>query len=143
MANAWLPVPGWTGEYGWQGHIPFAEWARVHNPDTGYIVTANNRIAGKDYPYYIALDFAPEHRARRIMERLAPMHNATVADMAAVHAERVSMPAQTYVQLLSQVQPHRHLGRQAQDMLHNWNGAMEQNAIAPTLYSAFRLRLIR
>jgi penicillin amidase len=143
MANAWLPVPGWTGEYEWQGHIPFAEWARVRNPDTGYIVTANNRIAGKDYPYYIALDFAPEYRARRIMERLAPMRNATVADMAAVHAERVSIPAQTYVHLLSQVQLLDTWAARAQDRLHNWNGAMEQNAVAPTIYSAFRLRLHR
>jgi penicillin amidase len=141
MANAWLPVPGWTGEYEWQGHIPFAELTRVRNPDTGYIVTANNRIASKDYPYYIALDFAPEYRARRILTRLAPLQNATVADMAAVHAERVSLPAQTYVKLLTQVQLLDPWAARAQEILLGWNGAMERDAVAPTIYSAFRLRL--
>jgi penicillin amidase len=91
MANAWLPVPGWTGEHEWQGYIPFEALARSRNPDTGYIVTANNRIVGEDFPYYIALDFAPDYRARRILERVKGMSGASVDDMASVHAERVSI----------------------------------------------------
>jgi len=50
-------VPGWTGEYEWDGFVPFEELARIRNPDTGYIVTANNRIVGEDYPHYINLSF--------------------------------------------------------------------------------------
>jgi penicillin amidase len=141
LANAWLPVPGWSGEYEWQGYIPFEELARVRNPDPGYIVTANNRIAGQDYPYYIALDFAPDYRARRIMARLQPMQQATVADMAAVHAERLSIPAQVYVKLLAQVTPLDTWSARAMEQLHGWNGAMEQDAVAPTIYSAWRLYL--
>ena len=53
MANAWLPVPGWTGEHEWRGYVPFEELARSRNPETGYIVTANNKIVGDDYPQYI------------------------------------------------------------------------------------------
>jgi penicillin G amidase len=45
------------------------------------------------------------------------------------------------VQLLSQVQLIDTWAARAQDQLHGWNGAMEQNTVAPTLYSAFRLRL--
>ncbi|MDP3062291.1 MAG: penicillin acylase family protein, partial [Chloroflexota bacterium] len=33
MANAWLPVPGWTGEHEWQGYIPFEEMPRSRNPE--------------------------------------------------------------------------------------------------------------
>ena len=77
MANAWLPVPGWTGEYEWQGAIPFAEMPRSRNPETGYIITANNRITEADYPHYINVDFAPEFRARRIADRLAPLRERT------------------------------------------------------------------
>jgi penicillin amidase len=142
-SNAWLPVPGWTGEHEWQGYIPFEKLARSRNPDTGYIVTANNRIVGTDYPYYIALDFAPEYRARRIVERVKSMTRATVEDMASVHAERVSIPAQTFVKLLADVQPLDELSARAKAKLAGWNGSMERDSVAPTIYSAFRLRLER
>ena len=143
MANAWLPVPGWNGEYDWQRSIPFEELARSRNPSTGYIVTANNRIVGEDYPYYIALDYAPEHRARRITERLKPMASATVEDMAAVHAERVSIPAQTYARLLAEVDPLDEVSARAMDRLRGWDGAMDLDSTAPTIYSAFRAKLHR
>ena len=143
MANAWLPAPGWTGEHEWRGYIPFEELARSRNPDTGYIVTANNCIVGHDYPYYIALDFAPEYRARRITERLKPMRNATVEDMAAVHADRVSIPARTYVRLITHVETEDEFSARAKEVLAGWDGAMESDAVAPTIYSAFRLRLHR
>ena len=45
-----LPVPGWTGEYEWTGVIPHAELPHAFDPPEGFIATANNRIAGDDYP---------------------------------------------------------------------------------------------
>ena len=141
MANAWLPAPGWTGEHEWQGYIPFEGLARSRNPDTGYIVTANNRIVGKEHPYYISLDFAPEFRARRITDRLTPLHRATVEEMAAVHAERVSIPARAYTRLLSGVEPRDGLSARAKERLADWDGSMERDAVAPTIYSAFRKSL--
>ena len=100
MANAWLPVPGWTDEFEWKGDIPFNELARLSNPDAGYIVTANNRIVQSDYPYYIALSFAPEYRARRILDRVKELKDATIQDMMSIHSEIISIPAQTYLPLL-------------------------------------------
>ena len=70
MANAWLPVPGWTGEHEWEGFIPFEEMPRIRNPENGFIVTANNKQVDDDYPYYISVQYATEHRARRIYDRL-------------------------------------------------------------------------
>ena len=42
MANAWIPVPGWTGEHEWRGRIPFEEMPSARNPETGFVVTCNN-----------------------------------------------------------------------------------------------------
>ncbi len=141
MANAWLPVPGWTGEYEWQGFIPFDDLVRSKNPGTGYVVTANNRIAGKDYPYYMALNYSPEHRARRILDRLEVMQNATINDMSSIHAERVSIPALIYRDLLIRLKPKDNFVRKALEKLIKWNGSMDADEVAPTIYSAFRCRL--
>ena len=143
MANAWLPVPGWSGEYDWRGYVPFDELVRSRNPETGYIVTANNKIAGGDYPHYIGLHFAPEHRARRIRSRLLEIEKATVDDMASVHAEMTSMPALSYLELLKRVTPRDDLAARAREKLVGWDGAMERNLVAPAIYSAFRLHLDR
>ena len=93
-ANAWLPVPGWTGEHEWEGQIPFDALPRLRDPQVGYVVTANNRIVTDDYPYHVALDWAPGHRAARITARLNELTGeATVSDMAAIHSERRSLPS--------------------------------------------------
>ena len=143
MANAWLPVPGWTGDHEWEGFVPFEELARSRNPETGYIVTANNRIVGDDYPHYIALQFAPEFRARRVSHRLQGLDNATVEDMAAIHSEKVSIPGRAFARLLSQVKPLDEYSIRATERLAGWDGTMDRDSVAPTIYSAFRIELDR
>lgn len=138
MANAWLPVPGWTGEHEWSGFIPFHEMPRIRNPRNGFIVTANNRQVDDDYPYYISVQYAAEHRARRIYDRLAKIPRAAVDDMAAVHAERVSIPARAYVKLLRGVQPPSERAAKAWNILLEWDGSMDADAAAPAVFSAFR-----
>jgi penicillin amidase len=143
MANAWLPVPGWTGEYEWQGAIPFEEAARALNPENGLIVTANNRIVGHDYPYYLALDNAPEYRARRILDRLQSLTQATVEDMRDIHAERVSIPARIFQRWMAEIEPSDASCASAKALLCAWDCSMDPDAVAPTIFSAFRGRLMR
>ena len=52
-----LPVPGWTDDYEWTGYIPFEELPYTLNPESGYIVTANNQVNPRDYPYMITTDW--------------------------------------------------------------------------------------
>ena len=142
-ANGWLPVPGWTGEHEWQGYIPFDEMPRSHNPETNYIVTANQRVVGHDYPYYIGLDHAPEFRARRISVRLGELDGASVKDMEGVHAERTSIPARHYLPRLTALKPTDAPSQQAQELLQKWDGSMDPDSAAATIFSAFRLHLDR
>jgi len=145
MANAWLPVPGWTGEHEWQGNIPFDHLARMRNPDSGFIVTANNRVLGKDYPYYIGLNFVPEYRARRIYERLKDMPAATVEDMGSVHMERISTPGKILTGLLSEIEIETadDLKAEAKRILIEWDGGMDRDQVAPTIYATTRIHLMR
>ncbi len=136
-ANAWLPVPGWTGEYEWQGMVPFEEMPHAKNPEEGYIVTANNRVVGHEYPHYIALDFSPEFRARRLVKRIQSLERATVQDMVSLHADRVSVPARRFLELLPKIQPLNVRCTRARDKLLEWDGSMEAGRTEPTIFSAF------
>ena len=143
IANAWLPVPGWSGEHEWQGHIPFEHLARSRNPEAGYFATANNRIASDDYPYYLALDWTPEWRARRVTDRVLTIKKATADDMAAIHAERLSLPGRTYARLISLAEVHDELTALAKERFEAWDGTMDREGVAPAIYSAFRTQLDR
>ena len=143
-ANRWLPVPGWTGEHEWEDCIPFEELPRTKSPDTSYVVTANNRIAGSDYPYYIAFDYAPGFRAERITSRLEKLGNDAAAEVApSIHAERTSIPATDYLRVLADVVPLDSISTQAMEHLASWDGSMERDGSAPMIYSAFQVALVK
>ena len=65
-----LPKPGWTGEFEWEGTVPYDELPEVVDPESGFLVTANNRIVGDDYPHHITSEWLDGFRAKRIEELL-------------------------------------------------------------------------
>ena len=67
-ANPMFPLAGWTGQNEWQGYVPFPELPRLSNPPEDYIATANNKIVGSEYPYYISDLWEPPSRIQRIHE---------------------------------------------------------------------------
>ena len=142
-ANRWVPVPGWDGEHEWKGDIPFEELPRSTNPDCKYIITANNRVTSEDYPHYIALDFAPGFRADRLTHRVHQLGKATIEDVAGMHSEKISIPATFYGPKLAALEVDHPLAGPARKALAHWDGEMTPNAVAPTIYSATRDRLVR
>jgi penicillin amidase len=138
-ANAWLPVPGWTGEHEWTGQIPFEALPRGRDPQVGYFITANNRIVTDDYPYYVALDWAPGHRAARITSRLeALVGGATVADMAAIHSERRSLPSYHFTAHLDQLQPTSPIAEATRHILSAWNHELQADSNGAVVYIIWR-----
>ena len=137
-ANALLPVPGWTGTHEWEANIPFEELPSSINPESGFVATANNRPVEQDYPYYISMDYAPGYRAERIIANVNTITNASVEDMAKIHADRLSIPAKEYVAYLSRVTPLDDDSKTAKDLLTKWNCHMDKDQIEPTIYSAWR-----
>ena len=141
--NGWLPVPGWTGEHEWQSDIPFEELPRSINPEEGYIATANNRPVGEDYPHYIAVDFTPEFRVNGVTRGLKSLTRPGAADMAKVHAYRVSQPSLAYLAVLPSVEPQDALSAIARERLLAWDGTMDAQRVEPAIYSAMRDALLK
>lgn len=141
-ANAWLPVPGWTGEHEWSGTVPFEAMPAVRNPDCGFALTANQRIVDETYPHYIGLDFAPGFRAERIHAHLSSLTGATIEDMAAIHADVVSVPGLVFRALCDRVQPPDAAATQALALLQAWDGRVTQEATAPTLFATWRKHIL-
>ena len=77
-----LPVPGWTGEWDWQGYLPDAEHPAVLDPPRGWVVTANNRQAAGPLAERISGDWETPFRATRIGQLV---ESARAVDANAVH----------------------------------------------------------
>ena len=67
----------------WDGFIPPEQLPRLYDPPEGFIVTANNRTLGRDYPYVIAHNWALGYRAHRITELLQGSNGITEQAMLA------------------------------------------------------------
>lgn len=91
-AVPYLPMDG-TGAYEWQGFIPYEKLPQVENPKEGYVVTANNRPAPKNYPYYIGALFDIGYRARRIATRLEEKSKLSFEDVQAVQGDHIVLSA--------------------------------------------------
>lgn len=65
-----VPVDGASGQFEWEGYIPFEELPQAWNPPSGYIVTANQNPFPKDFPYTVSGNFATHYRSRQILDML-------------------------------------------------------------------------
>jgi penicillin amidase len=137
-ANAWGPVPGGAGEHDWRGMVPYDDLPRLRNPDDGLIITANQRIVGGDYPHFLGLDYARPDRAQRLHTRLAPLHDATVADMTAVHRDRYSLAADVWVPRLLEVVPTDSWEQVGINALAAWDRCMDPDAVGAAVYVVTR-----
>ena len=138
--NAWVPVPGWTDEFDWNGYIPFDKLPRKRNPIEGYIATANNRIVGKDFPFYVGLFFSSDHRINRIVKKIEALSNASIEDMSDIHDDILSIPSLDCIDMINKIQTTDEFLIKAKRIISTWNGLMSGDSIGASIYSAFRLK---
>jgi penicillin G amidase len=143
--NGWSAVPGWSGDFEWNGYIPHDALPKSINPEQGFAVTCNQRVAQADYPYYVGLYFAAHYRASRIISRIGeiPLGSATVDDMASIHAERESMPAALLRDRLVASGPRDGVAGEALEELARWDARIDRESVAASIYAAARSVITR
>ncbi len=73
--RGYLPSPGWSGDYDWDGFVPYAELPNAIAPERGYVATANQRTVAT--PHLTGSWYAPE-RHERIVEFLEAHNRHTL-----------------------------------------------------------------
>jgi penicillin amidase len=136
------PAPGWNDDYAWTGEIPAAELPRIFNPPSGMIVTANNKIVGDDYPYFLGAEFLPGWRARRIEEMLKTKKRLGPRDMQRIQLDTTSLYAEALTPFLTQQESDDPYVKIAINMLRNWSYAMEADSGAALVFQYTKLHLL-
>lgn len=137
------PLNGSSGMEEWTGIIPFDELPHSLNPASGFLVSANNRPVNSTYPYYLGYDFAPAHRANRITQLLNASDSQTISNMKEIQLDELSLHALAIKDIianavLAQISASEEplLAAAATELL-DWNGMMDTDSIAATIWSSF------
>ncbi len=139
------PVPGWTNEYDWTGYIPFDQLPYSYNPTEGYIVTANNEIPPRGYPYLITADWDYGFRASRIVEMItnAPGKVDQIY-MQKMQGDMYDQNAEIFVPLLLELNAHSSLNEPtAVDLLRKWDYQATPDSAAAAVFEAFWRHLLQ
>jgi penicillin amidase len=141
IGNGSTPVPGWTDEFRWNGFIPFEEQPETYNPESGYVITANNRVVGSEYPYHITVDWVPPFRAQRIESLLTQKqtlgHKFTTQDMAEIQGDQMSLIAEKLVPILIKTEPKTERQAEAIQYLKDWDYMTSMDSIASSIFHSW------
>lgn len=138
-----LPAPGWTGEYEWEGFIPFEELPYTFNPESGYVVTANNAVVGPDYPYQIADVFAYGYRADRLVSLIENAPGPiTIEYIQRMQADNKNLNAENLVPLLQQLPLSEERERQALALFDGWDYQQGMDSAPAALFEVFWKHLL-
>jgi penicillin amidase len=115
------PVPGWDPAYEWKNYVPFAALPNVLDPAKGYVVTANQAVVGRSYPYHLGDSWDYGFRSQRINDLLRTDRNVTIDDMASIQQDTRNANAATLVPYLLDVSLESAFARQGQRVLDGWD----------------------
>jgi penicillin amidase len=138
-----LPVPAWQGDYDWDGFIPHAALPAAFDPPEGFVVTANNKIAGMAYRYHAVLhgSWLNSYRADRIGALLAARSDHDAESFAHIHMDVFSLPGRDLAALLADLTLNDPLQAQAREILLRWDGNLNPEQAAGAIYEALRYHL--
>jgi len=149
--KGWLPYRGWENAGDWIGMIPFEQMPHVYNPPQNFVATANNLIAGKNFPFYISNAWEPTSRIERITELIQQTGKLDVKifqqmqnDVVSIHARRM-LPG--LLKLLDEaVQPDSANGnrptlneeeKNARLLLSTWDGGETPESVPAALFQVW------
>ncbi|MFQ5794741.1 MAG: penicillin acylase family protein, partial [Candidatus Bipolaricaulia bacterium] len=137
-----VPVPGWTGEYEWEGYVPFDELPSIFNPPTGYIATANNQVVPDDYPYFISAEWAAPYRAERIIALLTETETLSIEDFERIQADTYSIQAERLVPHLLTIELETELETKALERLRGWDFRYKLDSVGASIFEMTYLKLV-
>jgi penicillin amidase len=136
------PVPGWSGEYEWQGFLPLDDLPQSFNPEQGWLATANHWVVTSDYVHYIGGDVENPCRARRVVDLVTSQPVLDAEDCARIQQDTYSLPADLFVKHLRRIEPQNEAEGRALDILQDWDAHMEEDSVAASIYQATRIRAL-
>ena len=146
-----VPYDGSTDGGEWTSYIPISKLPMLYDPPSGMIVTANQRIVGTDYPYFLTHSWAQPYRARRIFELLNEKAKLSADDYRRILGDVYSIAGVSFTReavklLRPKLTPADEKLRATLDAFEKWDGRVNaESTVAPIVSQmrlAFRTRIL-
>jgi penicillin amidase len=139
-----VPYDGSTDDGEWTSFIPLAKLPQLYDPPSGMIVTANQRIVGTDYPYFLTHSWAQPYRSRRIFELLNAKPKLNADDFRRIQGDVYSIAGVLFAQetvkaLRPKLTPEEQKLRAYLDALEKWDGNLTAESNVGALLAQMRL----
>jgi len=133
------PVPGWDSVYDWTGMIPFAGLPRQTNPSIGAIATANTKMVGSDYPYFLTFDWDETWRQQRLETLVVDdTQQQSAATSREVQADLESLAfAVIGPEMIRLVEDRPGVDSEMIDLIKSWDYRMVRDSAAPLVFIAW------
>ncbi len=132
-----VPVDGSSGDFEWDGYIPFDQLPSFYDPPRGWIVTANQNPFPETYAYRVSGEFGAPYRSTEIRDRITSRTGWKPQDMLGVEKDVYSafssFLAARMVAAYDRKKPNKPELNEAVALLRSWNGQMEKQTAAPLL----------
>ena len=146
-----VPYDGATDAGEWTSYIPIPKLPTLYDPPSGIIVTANQRIVGTDYPYFLTHSWAQPYRARRILDLLGEKPKLSSEDFRRILGDVYSIAGVSFAReavklLRPKVTPADEKLKAHLDAFEKWDGRINaESTVAPlmaTVRLAFRSKIL-
>jgi penicillin amidase len=142
-----VPVDGSSGEFEWDGFIPFEKLPTAFNPANGLIVTANQNPFPAEYEFPVEGTFATPYRSNQILNMLKGRKNLKPEDNLRIQKDVYSafhmMLAKALLAAVEKRRVDNEQVKEAAGFLRSWDGQMDREGEAPLIaqlaYQHFRL----
>jgi penicillin G amidase len=139
-----VPYDGSTDAGEWTSYIPVTKLPTLFDPPSGMIVTANQRIVGTDYPYFLTHSWAQPYRARRIFDLLNEKPKLSVEDFRRIQGDvyaiaGVSFTREAVKLLRPKLAPADEKLRATLDAFEKWDGKVNAESTVAPVVSQMRL----
>ncbi|HEV8188093.1 MAG TPA: penicillin acylase family protein [Pyrinomonadaceae bacterium] len=139
-----VPYDGATDAGEWTSYIPIAKLPTLYDPPSGIIVTANQRIVGTDYPYFLTHSWAQPYRARRIFDLLNEKPKLSSDDFRRILGDVYSIAGVSFTReavklLRPKVTPADEKLKAHLDAFEKWDGRVNAESTVAPLMAQLRL----
>ncbi|MFF8032425.1 penicillin acylase family protein [Streptomyces sp. NPDC016626] len=135
-----VPAPGWDPDYEWTGWMEQDALPYEFDPERGYIVTANQAVVGKDYPYTLTTDWGYGARSRRVTDliksKIKDGGKVSTDDMRQMQLDNSSSIAKLLVPVLLKIDTGDKDVREAQKLLEGWDYTQDADSAAAAYFNA-------
>jgi len=136
-AEGWRPDDDWTGDY-----VPFDGLPSVLDPEEGFVVTANQQVIGRGYPYHLTDDWDEGYRAQRIRDVIEGEQDMSMAEMTDLQLDTRNPMASTLVPFLLDVQLPDGYPSDGQELLAQWDFTQPPESAPAAYYNVVWRRLL-